>query len=211
MWLSPEQIAARSERLVELAAVHGRPCPTTALLILTRIDDDAAHARAQAEAHIAGQYRMALDAVERWTLLDSIDGAVQRLAEYAEVGVQEFLLLALGDDPLTQYERLAAVSARLTGANPQPRRPMTVDTPYRYDASPSAPSSSATSPISRASSATATATAIGPPCTIPPPGAAGPTPSCGPTAVAWPTRSAPTTWSPATRSCSRCSTGPSSC
>jgi alkanesulfonate monooxygenase SsuD/methylene tetrahydromethanopterin reductase-like flavin-dependent oxidoreductase (luciferase family) len=120
MWLSPEKVAERSERLAELAALQGRPCPTTALLILTRIDDDAAHARAQAEAHIAGQYRMALDLVERWTLLDSIDGAVQRLAEYAEVGVQEFLLLTLGDDPLTQYERLAEVSARLTALKPSP-------------------------------------------------------------------------------------------
>jgi alkanesulfonate monooxygenase SsuD/methylene tetrahydromethanopterin reductase-like flavin-dependent oxidoreductase (luciferase family) len=88
MWLSPEQVAERSGRLAELAALQGRPCPTTALLILTRIDDDAAHARAQAEAHIAGQYRMALEAVERWTLLDSIDGAVERLARYAVVGVQ---------------------------------------------------------------------------------------------------------------------------
>jgi probable F420-dependent oxidoreductase len=118
MWMSPAKVAERSERLAELAALQGRPSPSTALLILTRIDDDAGHARAQAEAHIAGQYRMALDLVERWTLLDSIDGAVQRLAEYAEVGVQEFLLLTLGDDPLTQYERLAEVSARLTAPNP---------------------------------------------------------------------------------------------
>jgi alkanesulfonate monooxygenase SsuD/methylene tetrahydromethanopterin reductase-like flavin-dependent oxidoreductase (luciferase family) len=120
MWLSPEKVAERSERLAELAALQGRPCPTTALLILTRIDDDAAHARAQAEAHIAGQYRMALDVVERWTLLDSIDGAVERLAQYAEVGVQEFLLLTLGDDPLTQYERLAAVGTRMAAGDPSP-------------------------------------------------------------------------------------------
>jgi alkanesulfonate monooxygenase SsuD/methylene tetrahydromethanopterin reductase-like flavin-dependent oxidoreductase (luciferase family) len=120
MWLSPQKVAERSERLAELAALEGRPCPTTALLILTRIDDDAAHARAQAEAHIAGQYRMTLNAVERWTLLDSIDGAVERLARYAEVGVQEFLLLTLGDDPLTQYERLAAVGTRLAAPDPSP-------------------------------------------------------------------------------------------
>ena len=120
MWLSPAKVAERSERLAELAALQGRPCPTTALLILTRIDDDAAHARAQAEAHIAGQYRMGLDVVERWTLLDSIDGAVQRLAQYAEAGVQEFLLLTLGDDPLAQYERLATVGTRLTALNPSP-------------------------------------------------------------------------------------------
>lgn len=120
MWMSPAKVAERSERLAELAAFQDRACPSTALLILTRIDDDPGHARAQAEAHVAGQYRMALDLVERWTLLDSIDGAVQRLAEYAEVGVQEFLLLTLGDDPLAQYERLAEVSTRLTDLNPSP-------------------------------------------------------------------------------------------
>jgi hypothetical protein len=63
---------------------------------------------------------MALDAVERWTLLDSIDGAVERLAQYVQVGVQEFLLLTLGDDPLTQYERLAEVSTRLGAVHRSP-------------------------------------------------------------------------------------------
>jgi alkanesulfonate monooxygenase SsuD/methylene tetrahydromethanopterin reductase-like flavin-dependent oxidoreductase (luciferase family) len=120
MWLSPERLAERAGRLAELAAEQGRPCPSTALLMLTRIDDDAAHARAVAEAHIAGQYRMSLETVERWTLLDSIDGAVDRLAQYVEVGVQEFLLLALGDDTLAQYERMAEVRAQLRALTPAP-------------------------------------------------------------------------------------------
>jgi alkanesulfonate monooxygenase SsuD/methylene tetrahydromethanopterin reductase-like flavin-dependent oxidoreductase (luciferase family) len=123
MWLSPDRVLERSQRLAELAAEEGRPCPGTALLILARVDDDAAHGRAQAQAHIAGQYRMGLDAVERWTLLDSIDGAVERLAQYAEVGVQEFLLLTLGDDTLTQYERLAEVSSRLETHRNAPAAP----------------------------------------------------------------------------------------
>jgi alkanesulfonate monooxygenase SsuD/methylene tetrahydromethanopterin reductase-like flavin-dependent oxidoreductase (luciferase family) len=120
MWLSPPRLAERAGRLAELAAEQGRPCPSTALLILTRIDDDAAHARAVAEAHVAGQYRMSLETVERWTLLDSIDGAVDRLAQYVEVGVQEFLLLPLGDDTLAQYERMAEVRARLQALTPVP-------------------------------------------------------------------------------------------
>jgi hypothetical protein len=69
-----------------------------------------------AEDHIRGQDRMSLDAVERWTLLDSIDGAVDRLNAYIAVGVSEILLLPLGDDTLTQYERLAEVRARLAHA-----------------------------------------------------------------------------------------------
>ena len=68
---------------------------------------------AQARAHIAGQYRMELETIERWTLLDSIDGAVEHLHQFVEVGVSEILLLTLGRDPLHQYERLAEVRARL--------------------------------------------------------------------------------------------------
>lgn len=121
MWLTPERVAERAARLAELAAGQDRPCPRQALLILIRIDDDRGAARAQAEAHIAGQYGMAFEAVERWSVLDSIDGAVQRLETYREVGVEEILFLAMGSDQLTQYERLAEVAARL--AIPAPATP----------------------------------------------------------------------------------------
>ena len=114
MWLSPAKVAERSAQLAEMALEHDRPAPRTALLILGRIDDDRAHARSVADAHLQGQYRMGLDAVEHWTLLDSIDGAVQRLGEYLAAGVSEVLLLTLGPDTLIQYERLAAVNARLS-------------------------------------------------------------------------------------------------
>ena len=96
--------------------------PRTALLILGRIDDQRGAGRSEAEAHIRGQYRLELDVVERWTLLDSISGAVERLSEYAAVGVSEFLLLTLGRDTLTQYERLAEVNAQLSGAAAGPAR-----------------------------------------------------------------------------------------
>jgi alkanesulfonate monooxygenase SsuD/methylene tetrahydromethanopterin reductase-like flavin-dependent oxidoreductase (luciferase family) len=121
MWLTPQRIAERSQRLAELAEATGRPTPGTALLIGVHVDDDRDRARAQAEAHIRGQYRMELDRVERWTLLDSIDGAVEQLDAYRQAGVQEFLLMPLGSEPLAQYERLAEVRARLlAGEAPSP-------------------------------------------------------------------------------------------
>jgi alkanesulfonate monooxygenase SsuD/methylene tetrahydromethanopterin reductase-like flavin-dependent oxidoreductase (luciferase family) len=117
MWLAPDKVAERSAQLAEMAFEHDRPAPRTALLVLIRVDDDREHARQVADAHLQGQYRMGLDAVERWTVLDSIDGAVERLSGYLEVGVSEILLLTLGPDPLAQYERLAVVNDRLTAAH----------------------------------------------------------------------------------------------
>ncbi|MFZ0043888.1 MAG: LLM class flavin-dependent oxidoreductase [Solirubrobacteraceae bacterium] len=116
MWLTPEKITERSSRLAELAAEHGRPTPTTALLAGVRIEDDLAQARGEAEAHMRGQYGMGLDAVERWTLLGSIDTVVDRLESYRRAGVQEVLLMTLGSDPLIQYERLAEVRSRMAAA-----------------------------------------------------------------------------------------------
>jgi probable F420-dependent oxidoreductase len=113
MWLTPDRVAERTAELAELAESAGRPTPGTALLVGVNVDDDRAHARAQATAHISGQYRMGLDAIERWTLLDSIDGAVEQLDAYRQAGVREFLLMPLGHEPLTQYERLAEVRSRL--------------------------------------------------------------------------------------------------
>jgi len=115
MWLSPQRLAERAARLAELAAQADRPRPGLALLVLVRIDDDRAAARREADAHIRGQYRMALQTIEHWAVLDSIDGAVQRLGAYEEAGVEELLLLPMGSRPLTQYERLAEVRARLRG------------------------------------------------------------------------------------------------
>jgi alkanesulfonate monooxygenase SsuD/methylene tetrahydromethanopterin reductase-like flavin-dependent oxidoreductase (luciferase family) len=113
MWLTPRRIAERSQRMAEMALELGRPTPRVAPLILVRIDDDRRHAMAQARAHIAGQYRMELEDVAGWTLLDSIDGAVEHLRQFVEIGVSELVLMTLGQDPLRQYERLAEVCSRL--------------------------------------------------------------------------------------------------
>lgn len=113
MWLTPERLAERSQQLAALAEEQDRPRPGIALLIGVNIDDDRGRAHAEAEAHIRGQYRMDLSTVERWTLLDSVDGAVEQLDAYRQVGVQEFLLMPLGGEPLIQYERLAEVRSRL--------------------------------------------------------------------------------------------------
>jgi probable F420-dependent oxidoreductase len=116
MWLTPDRVAERTQVLADLAESEGRPAPGTALLIGVHIDDDRARARAEAELHIRGQYRMGLDKIEHWTLLDSVDGAVEQLEAYSQAGVEEFVFMALGREPLTQYERLAEVRRRFETA-----------------------------------------------------------------------------------------------
>jgi probable F420-dependent oxidoreductase len=124
MWFTPERVAERAQLLAELAEREGRPTPGIALLIGVHIDDDRARARAEAELHIRGQYRMGLEKIEHWTLLDSVDGAVEQLDAYSRAGVEEFLFMTLGREPLTQYERLAEVREHFDAAwTPSSRAP----------------------------------------------------------------------------------------
>lgn len=107
MWISPETLAQRGERLAELAQQHGRPAPSLSLLVLAHVDSDHERAREQAGAHLRGQYGMALERVERWTAVGSAETVAAFLEPYTQVGVGEILLLPLGARPLEQIERLA--------------------------------------------------------------------------------------------------------
>jgi probable F420-dependent oxidoreductase len=120
MWLGPEQVAERAERLAELAAEHGRPRPKLALLAGVHVDHDPARARRTASAYIHGQYGMDLTRVERWTGLGEAERIADQLETYRSVGVEEFVLMPLTGDPLTQIERLAEVRDRLTASSVQP-------------------------------------------------------------------------------------------
>ena len=113
MWISPETLAQRGERLAELSAGHGRPTPGISLLVLAHVDADPARARVEAEAHLRGQYGMALDRVERWTAFGSADQVAEFLEPYARAGVGEILLLPLGSRQLEQIERLAQAAGRI--------------------------------------------------------------------------------------------------
>lgn len=113
MWVSPETLAQRGERLAELSKGYGRPSPALALLVLAHVDPDAARAREQADAHLRGQYGMALDRVERWTAFGPAEAVAEFLEPYTRIGVSEILLLPLGARPLEQIERLAEVCRRI--------------------------------------------------------------------------------------------------
>jgi alkanesulfonate monooxygenase SsuD/methylene tetrahydromethanopterin reductase-like flavin-dependent oxidoreductase (luciferase family) len=113
MWVSPETLAQRGERLAELSEQAGRPTPRLALLVLAHVDEDPARARAQAEAHLQGQYGMPLERVQRWTPCGGSEQLAEFLERYVQVGVTEILLLPMGDRKLEQIERLAESIGRL--------------------------------------------------------------------------------------------------
>jgi alkanesulfonate monooxygenase SsuD/methylene tetrahydromethanopterin reductase-like flavin-dependent oxidoreductase (luciferase family) len=113
MWLSPGALAERGARLRELAAANGRPEPSITLLILVHVDEDLERSRREAAEHLEGQYKLPLHVVEHWAALGPRDQVAERLQSYLDVGVSELILMTLGRDPLSQYERLADVCATL--------------------------------------------------------------------------------------------------
>lgn len=114
MWLTPERLRERRERLAELAAEQSRPAPGVTLLVGLHIDGDLSRARREADVYLRGQYGLSLSEVERWTPLGSIERVVGQLNAYRAVGVDEFVLMPLAREPLTQYERLAELIPELS-------------------------------------------------------------------------------------------------
>lgn len=113
MWLSPDVLLERSARLRELCAASGRPEPSITLLILVHVDEDLERSRREAAEHLEGQYKLPLHVVERWAALGPRDQVAETLQSYLDVGVSELILMTLGREPLSQYERLAEVCALL--------------------------------------------------------------------------------------------------
>jgi alkanesulfonate monooxygenase SsuD/methylene tetrahydromethanopterin reductase-like flavin-dependent oxidoreductase (luciferase family) len=107
MWVSPETLALRAQSLAQQAAEFGRATPKLSALILFNVDEDREHGRRQSDAHLRGQYGMTLERVEKWTALGDAGAVAELIAAYETVGVDEFVFMPLGTEPLTQYERLA--------------------------------------------------------------------------------------------------------
>jgi alkanesulfonate monooxygenase SsuD/methylene tetrahydromethanopterin reductase-like flavin-dependent oxidoreductase (luciferase family) len=108
MWTSPKTLAERARVLAKLAAEYGRPTPGLALLVTASVHDDVTAARQRAAELIARQYDMPFGNVEKWTAYGPAATVAGMLAEYAEAGVTEFVLMPAGDEP-DQYDALAEV------------------------------------------------------------------------------------------------------
>ncbi len=117
MWVSPETLALRGQSLEQHAAEFGRPAPKLSALILFNVNAERARGREQADGHLRGQYGMPLDRVEKWTALGDAAAVAELVASYEAVGVDEFVFMPLGIEPLVQYERLAEALALLRSAD----------------------------------------------------------------------------------------------
>jgi probable F420-dependent oxidoreductase len=109
IWVSPERMQQSAEQLAEMAAEHGRPRPKLALMLGVHVDEDEDRAREKATEYIHGQYGMPFDKVERWTAFGSAERVAEYINSHRAVGVEQFTLMSLSDDPVTQIERLAGV------------------------------------------------------------------------------------------------------
>jgi alkanesulfonate monooxygenase SsuD/methylene tetrahydromethanopterin reductase-like flavin-dependent oxidoreductase (luciferase family) len=109
MWLTPDKITQRTQRLTELASEHGRPTPKVAMVQGAHVDEDEALARQKADQYTQGMYKLPLERVEHWTAFGSAGRVAEFVSALIGAGSEEIIFSLMSDDPLTQIDRLAAV------------------------------------------------------------------------------------------------------
>lgn len=106
-WMSTERIREQGNALAELAAAQGRPRPAVGLAISVHVDANEGRAREQAEDYTQAMYGMPFEKVARYTPVGSAERVAERIAAYADAGVEEFVLTPLTGEPTAQIARLA--------------------------------------------------------------------------------------------------------
>ncbi len=108
-WMSPDRIREQGATLAELAAAAGRPSPALGLALSVHVDANEGRAREAAEDYTQAMYGMPFEKVARYTPIGSADRVAERIAAYADAGVEEIVLTPLTGEPLAQIQRLAEV------------------------------------------------------------------------------------------------------
>jgi alkanesulfonate monooxygenase SsuD/methylene tetrahydromethanopterin reductase-like flavin-dependent oxidoreductase (luciferase family) len=109
IWVSPNRIKGGKQQLEELAAAHGRPTPKIALVLGASVDEDESKAVSDADRYARGQYGMPYENVAKYNPAGSPARVADYIRQQLEAGVDEFVLMPMGADPLIQIERLAQV------------------------------------------------------------------------------------------------------
>lgn len=108
-WMSPDRLREQGGALAELAAAAGRPRPALGLALSVHVDANEGRAREAAEDYTQAMYGMPFERVARYTPIGSAERVAERIAAYAEAGVEELVLTPLTGEPLAQIPRLAEV------------------------------------------------------------------------------------------------------
>ncbi|MBT2208049.1 LLM class flavin-dependent oxidoreductase [Actinomadura sp. NEAU-AAG7] len=114
--LTPAEVAKAAARLRELAAERGRPVPRVYLGVHAVLGDGAADetARGAMVAQLGAAFQMAPEQVAEISLSGAPARAAERLAAYAEAGVDEIGLALDGDDFARQLDLAAEARSLLT-------------------------------------------------------------------------------------------------
>jgi alkanesulfonate monooxygenase SsuD/methylene tetrahydromethanopterin reductase-like flavin-dependent oxidoreductase (luciferase family) len=109
IWMSPERIRDQGETLAEMAENAGRPRPKIGLSISVYVDANEGRAREAAEDYTQAMYGVPFERLAKNTPVGSAERIAERIADYAEAGVEEFVITPLTEDPLEQIQRLGEV------------------------------------------------------------------------------------------------------
>lgn len=125
LFVSPEGVARRRERLTELATWLTRPAPRVGVVLFVNVNDAAPElAEAEAGRILNSQYGFPPEKAARHVLAGTEEQVAAMLGAYAEAGVDQFVLFPAAADYPAQYERLARCAVRLrrsAGLVGQPR------------------------------------------------------------------------------------------
>jgi alkanesulfonate monooxygenase SsuD/methylene tetrahydromethanopterin reductase-like flavin-dependent oxidoreductase (luciferase family) len=114
LFVSPDGVARRRERLTELATWLMRPAPRVGVVLFVNVDDYAPElAQAEAVRILNSQYGFPPEQAARHVLAGTEDDVATALAAYAGAGVDQFVLFPAAADYPAQYERLGRCAAGL--------------------------------------------------------------------------------------------------
>ncbi|MFT3872387.1 MAG: LLM class flavin-dependent oxidoreductase [Nocardioides sp.] len=104
-WVSPQRIAQEVTTLAEMA---GQPVPV-ALNIYLRTGDDSDEAHRKASDFLGSFYNMPSEPLMRYSVAGTAEECLEQLLEYADAGVEHFVLRPAAWDQHDQLDRWAEV------------------------------------------------------------------------------------------------------
>ncbi|RSM86076.1 flavin-dependent oxidoreductase [Kibdelosporangium aridum] len=109
--LTPAEITEAKTKLQEYAAEYGRPTPRIHLGLHSALDDEPA--RKQMVQQLSAFYRKTPEQIAQVTISGSVKQAAERMAEYAEAGLDELGLGSDSGDYLRQLDLIAEARSLL--------------------------------------------------------------------------------------------------